>query len=266
MFFYLAKIGFFFIRPSNFLLFLLAVGVVLLFTRFRRTARVVTVLAGLGILAGGFLPVANWLMWPLEQRFPVLRDEGRVDGIILLGGFLDTTTGAALGTVEFNEAADRFVAFAALAHRHPDARLIVSGGTNTLIVDDVAEAPEAVRAAGSLAIDARRVELESDSRDTYENAVFSRRVANPAPGERWLLVTSAYHMPRAVGCFRKAGFNVIAAPVDYRVTASALTRTFSEASGGLARLDEAVREWIGLVVYRLAGRTSEFLPSGDPLP
>ena len=261
MFFYLAKIGFFFIRPSNFLLFILALGVVLLFTRFQRSARLLSAVAALGILAGSFLPVANWLMWPLEQRFPILRDEGQVDGIILLGGFLDTTTGAALGTVEFNEAADRFIAFAALAHRHPAARLIVSGGTNTLIVEDVAEAPEAVRAAASIGIDADRIALESDSRDTYENAVFSRRVADPAPGERWLLVTSAYHMPRAIGCFRKAGFNVIAVPVDHRVTEAALTRTFNEASGGLARLDEAVREWIGLFAYWVTGRTSEFLPS-----
>ncbi|MGE0232666.1 MAG: YdcF family protein [Flavobacteriaceae bacterium] len=263
MFFYLAKIGFFFIRPSNFLVFLLAVGVALLFTRMRRTARVLTLIAALGIVAGGFMPVANWLMWPLEQRFPLLREEGKVDGIILLGGFLDTTTGATIGTVEFNEAADRFVAFAALARRHPQARLIVSGGTNTLITEDVAEAPEAVRAASSLGIDPARIIVESESRDTYENAVYSRRVADPAPGERWLLVTSAYHMPRAVGCFRKAGFDVVAVPVDHRVTAAALTRTFNEASGGLARLDEAVREWIGLVAYRLTGRTGEFLPAAQ---
>ena len=64
-------------------------------------------------------------------------------------------------------------------------------------------------------LDARRILVETRSRNTYENAVYSKELAQPQPGQIWLLVTSANHMPRAVGCFRAVGFDVIPYPVDY---------------------------------------------------
>jgi uncharacterized SAM-binding protein YcdF (DUF218 family) len=113
----------------------------------------------------------------------------------------------------------------------------------------------------SFGVPRARVLLENRSRNTYENAVFTRDLVKPKPGERWLLVTSAAHMPRSVGCFRRAGFPVEAYPVDWH---SAPDFTFSlnrRIAGALGLFDFGVHEWAGLVIYWLRGRTSEFFPS-----
>ncbi|MGE0846812.1 MAG: YdcF family protein [Flavobacteriaceae bacterium] len=259
MFYYAAKIGFFLIRPSNFLVILLVLGVLLMAVRLRRLGLRVAVLAAAGLLIGGFSPLANWLMLPLENRFPVYEDTRPVDGIVLLGGFLSTRASDGRGTIEFTEAADRFQLFVTLARRHPDARLVISGGVGKLFAD-VAEAPIAVRAARDLGIDEGRIIVESRSRDTYENAQFSTELAKPEPGQRWLIVTSAYHMPRAMGAFRKAGFPAVAAPTDFRTAPGDATAFFDEASAGLARLDVGVREWIGLAAYWFTGRIEALFP------
>jgi uncharacterized SAM-binding protein YcdF (DUF218 family) len=104
--------------------------------------------------------------------------------------------------------------------------------------------------------------MEGRSRTTYENAAFTRPLIHPAPGERWLLVTSAYHMPRAMGVFRAQGLNLEAYPVDWRTRGWAdAKRPFLTLSGGLGRLDTAVHEWVGLIGYRLTGRTQELFPA-----
>jgi uncharacterized SAM-binding protein YcdF (DUF218 family) len=113
-----------------------------------------------------------------------------------------------------------------------------------------------------LGIPADRIIVEERSRDTAENARFTKALADPRPGERWLLVTSAFHMPRSIGAFRRVGFAVEAYPVDYRTRGPEdLARPFASLGDGLRRSDIAMREWIGLLIYWLAGRTSELFPA-----
>jgi len=150
---------------------------------------------------------------------------------------------------------------AELARRYPDARIVFSGGSGALIYDEGAEAPLALRLLESLGIPRARITLEDRSRNTVENAVLSKAIAQPKPGERWLLVTSAHHLPRAVGVFRKAGFPVEAYPVDWRTRgADDALRPFASVGDGLRRSDTAVREWVGLAIYWLTGRSSELFP------
>ena len=103
-----------------------------------------------------------------------------------------------------------------------------------------------------------RIELETHSRNTYENARFAAEIAHPRPGETWLLATSAFHMPRAMGCFRAAGFPVIAFPSDYRYVGLTFPRL--DLFDGLSELKYALHEYTGLIAYRLSGKTQDFLP------
>ena len=106
--------------------------------------------------------------------------------------------------------------------------------------------------------------MERLSRNTQENAEFSKALVNPKAGERWLLITSAYHMPRSVGLFRKAGFAVEPYPVDWRVGKAADLLTFSSVIvDGLDRTDLAMREWMGLTAYRASGKIDEWFPGPD---
>jgi uncharacterized SAM-binding protein YcdF (DUF218 family) len=261
VFFYLSKIIWFFAGPTNFLVVLGAFGAALLFTRWKRLGRGAASAAALGLLVIGFSPISKLLARPLENRFPQqqLEDARPVDGIIVLGGAI----GFGRGQVGFNEAASRMSMAVDLAKKHPQARIVFTGGDAALINSDTqTEANAAEQFFRTAGIEARRIVLESRSRNTRENAVFTHQLIAPKPGERWLLVTSAFHMPRAVGCFRAAGFEPDAFPVDYRTDGDAhdFLLPFRYMFNGMQLTDLAVKEWVGLLVYRLAGYTSELLP------
>jgi len=181
---------------------------------------------------------------------------------VVLGGPIDPELSAAHGLPVFRGAVDRLIATAALAHRYPRARIIYSGGNANLVANDTSrEADYAASVFESLGIPRQRLTMERRSRNTEENAGFSKALASPKPGERWLLVTSAYHMPRSVGVFRKAGFIVEPYPADWRTgSGETLLAPSTFARDGLERIDIGIREWMGLAAYRISGKTSELLP------
>jgi uncharacterized SAM-binding protein YcdF (DUF218 family) len=261
MFFVLSKVLGFFAAPSNLLIMGGIVGVLLLPTRFARAGRRLMAAAILLLALFGFLPLGDALILPLEQRFPAWQHAGGApDGIVVLGGAVVPTISEAHQQVSLSEAAERITAAVELARRYPSARIVFSGGSGSL-ASEISEATFAGRLLENLGVAPGRVVLEERSRNTAENAAFSKVVADPKPGERWLLVTSASHMPRAIGCFRRAGFDIEAYPVDWRTRGFvSWWRPFFGASEFLWQADVAVREWVGLIIYRLTGRTSELLP------
>jgi uncharacterized SAM-binding protein YcdF (DUF218 family) len=260
--FVVSKIAGFFAIPSNLMILMGIFGVLLLRTSWARAGQRL-VIASLVLLAiAGLSPIGNILILPLEQRFPAWDSSlGAPDGIVVLGGAITPDVAAIRNDAALNEAAERMTATVELARRYPNARVIFSGGDGSL-VHSGNESEAALRLFERLGLAAGRVAAEDRSRNTVENAVFSKQIASPKPGERWLLVTSAYHMPRAMGIFRMAGFPVEAYPVDWRTRgAEDALRPFPTLAEGLRRTDTAVREWAGLLVYWLAGRSSELFPA-----
>ena len=263
MFFVLAKILGFFALPSNLLITLGLIGVALMPTRFARAGRRLAVTALVLIAIAGLSPLGNALILPLEERFPPWDTaRGAPDGIISLGGAFDTVVSPARHEIALNEAAERLTVMAELARRFPSARIVFSGGSGRLVYGGATEAELAVQLFESFGIAKERIVLEDKSRDTDENARFTKELLQPKPGERWLLVTSAHHMPRSVGVFRAAGFPVEPYPVDYRTRGAIdLTRPFASLGDGLRRTDTAMREWVGLFVYWVSGRSAELFPA-----
>jgi uncharacterized SAM-binding protein YcdF (DUF218 family) len=262
MFFILSKTAGFLTVPSNLLISMALLGVLLMPTRYARTGRRLVVVAVLAIAGAGWTPLGSALIAPLENRFPQWDDvRGAPDGVVILGGALGPAMTAARGQPALNESAERITVAAELARRFPDARIVYSGGDGTLSGEGGREAELARPLLESFGIRGQRIVLENASRNTHENAMLTKALVDPKPGERWLLVTSAHHMPRSVGCFRRAGFPVEPYPVDWRTPdGPGVWRPFGTLSGGLARTDVAVREWVGLVAYWLTGRTSELFP------
>ncbi|MGQ9370303.1 YdcF family protein [Azospirillum sp. A39] len=263
MTFVLSKLAWAVAAPGNLLVLLLALGTLLLFAGGRRArpagrALVAAVLAGL--LACAVLPVGRWLGAPLEDRFPPPALPARVDGIVVLGGAVEPALAASRGEPSVNEAAERLLAFAALARRYPGAELVASGGSAAVWDDRHREDAAARGALAQAGIDTDRVVFERQSRNTWENALFSRRIVEPQPGETWLLVTSAAHMPRAVGVFRRLDWPVIPYPVDYRTFADGRDPLAFDVAEGLQAVNGAAREWVGLAAYRLLGRTDALFP------
>jgi uncharacterized SAM-binding protein YcdF (DUF218 family) len=263
MFHAVSKILFFFVQPSNLAVFLLVAGLVLL--RIRPPIAKVLIGCGVGwIVVAGFLPVGNVLIRPLEDRFDSREPsppQGHVTGIIILGGFEDGWVTAGRGGLAVNEAAERLTEGVRLARLLPEAKVVFTGGIGQLF--EGAEAGDAVKKyLEDVGIAPDRIIIEKASRNTYQNATLTRDLVKPKQGDRWLLITSAYHMPRAVGIFRQVGFDVIPFPVDFRTRdAGDLLLPFGSVPAGLARADLAVKEWIGLLAYRLTGRSSAFFPA-----
>jgi uncharacterized SAM-binding protein YcdF (DUF218 family) len=262
LFFVLSKTLGIMLLPTNFLIGVGLVGVILLATRFARLGRNLAVASVVLLAICGFSPLGNWLLYPLEQRFPPWdAARGAPDGIIVLGGSIHADVSAERGTPVVGSAADRIIAAAALAQRYPNARVVFTGGSANLLANDAREADYAGAIFENLGIAKSRLIMERRSRNTQENAEFSKALVVPKAGEHWLLVTSAFHMPRSIGLFRKAGFAVEPYPVDWRVGGRADLFAFANfAIDGLTQTDIAVREWIGLLAYRLTGKIDDLLP------
>jgi uncharacterized SAM-binding protein YcdF (DUF218 family) len=263
LFFYLAKIVWFAAQPSSLIVIAMIAGVILLRTSWQRLGRWLLIggLAALVVL--GLSPISAALIVPLENRFPRADlDRGPpIIGIIVLGGAEDGRADPPRELAGLNEAAERITEAVALSRRYPQARIVFTGGSGALVADSAPESVAMGRLLEALGVPRDRLTLESRSRDTYENAAFTKRLINPAPGERWLLITSGWHMPRAIGCFRKAGFPVEPWTVDYRTSGRIDLWPNPNLTVGLRQIDFTTREYIGLLMYYLSGRTSALFPA-----
>jgi uncharacterized SAM-binding protein YcdF (DUF218 family) len=216
MFFIASKIVWFVAEPVALAIVVGVLGILFGFTRFVRAGRALMAGAIIALAASLLAPLGAVLLRPLEERFPrPPADIPAPAGIIVLGGAVDAEKSEARGQVSLTADADRMTTGVELAHRYPTARLVYTGGSAGLRGEGPAEAIGARQLWLSLGVPAERMTFESKSRNTWENAVFTRALVKPRPGESWLLVTSAWHMPRSVGIFRHLGFGVIPYPVAY---------------------------------------------------
>jgi uncharacterized SAM-binding protein YcdF (DUF218 family) len=265
MFYGASKLIWFLMRPSNLLLFLSLISLALGLFRFRRLA---LGLGGIIVLAAcliTFTPLSSWLGLSLEQRFPVLDGAqlDQFDGFIVLGGSVDIAVTEKVGLVQQSDASERMIEMARLMRRYPDKTFLYSGGGWVYWEKTGRPMSEADMARLYLlqdGLDVNKVLFENQSYNTWQNAVLSYELAQPQPGQRWALITSAWHMPRAMGAFRHAGWtNLTAYPVDFRET-----KRQSHASYALGQalfaLDLYMKEYVGLLAYWLTGRSSEFFP------
>jgi uncharacterized SAM-binding protein YcdF (DUF218 family) len=241
-----------------------ALGLALGWLGRRRAGQALVTASLLALLAILVLPVDQWLLRPLEDRFarpsPV---PNHVDGIIVLGGAMDGALSDDRDLPSLNYAAERITDGVALARRFPAAILVFTGGNGDLEPVSATEADYARRLFDALGLEGRPIVYERRSRNTWENAVFSREIVHPTPGQTWLLVTSASHMPRSVGIFRKVGWPVVPWPVAYKSGHSwetLYTRHFGEK---MEQIDWATHEWVGLLSYWLLGRTSALFPAPE---
>lgn len=227
---------------TNLLIMSVLVGGLLLYTRAARVGRWLVVGCSAMLVIFGYSPIQNAIRWTLETRFPAWNESaGAPDGIVVPLG-----------------ASERITAAAELARRYPAARIVLSGGNVSR--SGKTEADLAADEMEKLGVSRQRILIEARGRNTAENAEFSKALAQPKPGERWLLVTTALHMPRAMGAFRQVGFPVEAYPVNRRIDDNEVTATSPAFIRGLQGFDTGMYEWGGLIMYRLTGRSSELFP------
>ena len=251
MFFVLSKIFWMLAAPSHWLDFLVLAAMFCLLLRRNSAARIFALAAVLLFLALGL--VATPLMRALEDHYPRSPWPAHVDGILVLGAGYDTALLRARGAPQANGGAYRLVEGFAAARRYPNARLMFTGGSGALGGAPYAEAETARYVFTELGREPGRMVLEARSRNTYENILYSKAMVKPKPGEVWLLVTSAFHMPRAMAIARKLDWPMLPWSSDYMTTPGGNVFDFND---DLGLADLAVHEWVGLLAYRLSGKAS----------
>jgi uncharacterized SAM-binding protein YcdF (DUF218 family) len=198
--------------------------------------------------------VADLLLLPLETRYPVTQHPPHAAAVVVLGGMVDMK--AARGDqIEMGEAGDRILAGVSLLRQGYADYLVLSAGSGDLFRQSITEAPALARLATELGVSEHRVLMESVSRNTYENAVYTEALLQERglPGNV-ILVTSAFHMPRAMGCFRQAGLDPLPYPVDFRSRWGTYDPlSLSPKVDDLKWSSTAIREYVGRLMYRLQG-------------
>lgn len=254
----------FFALPSHLMMTLIVTGTFLLWINYPKTAKILLTTGTVGLLVLGFSPLGQAVILPLEERFP-RADPSQIikpAGIIVLGGGVDPRISKSRDQATMNAAGERIIAGIQLHRQFPSSKLIYTGGAGGENPEQDSEAFQfRQHILPIFGIPPHKVVFEHHSRNTFENAWFTRELLAPGDDQTWIIVTSAYHMPRAMGTFRKAGFHALAWPTDYRTQNKfEITRPFSRMFNGLRRTDTAVREWLALWFYWMAGKTDNLFP------
>jgi len=252
-FYWLSKLIWLFISPDSLLLIWFGVGVLLLWLgRVIWAKRLFSSLLFVLLLIGLF-PVGGWLLYPLESRYPANPELQKVDGIVALSGMLDPM-GSSLWDQVVGGGSRNF-AFMHLAREFPQAKLVYTGGASSMINQNYKAADVAKRLFREQGLDMSRITFERESRNTWESALFTKQLVAPKMGEKWVLITTAWHMPRSVGVFCKVGWDVIPYPVDFQTKPGHLFTLNWNFAGHLQGLVTAVKAWIGQIAYQLTGKS-----------
>ena len=270
--FVLSKILWWLVTPSNLLMVAFAAMSVWIGCRARSgrsPGSGVYALAGLVAIAIaiGITPVGTWPLQVLEMRFAHHATDDRlptIAGIIVLGGAIGVEWEGDESAPAFNDAADRITAMLTLAQMRPDVPIVFTGGNGSLDPKRPSEAALLKQWLSDSGLAVANLRFEGRSRNTRENALYTRDLLQQEGigiEGRWLVVSSAFHMPRAIGVFRQVGFDPVAYPVDSRLADwGGWSRS---ASRGWRLFDLAAHEWAGLIAYRMLGYSSELWPSPE---
>jgi uncharacterized SAM-binding protein YcdF (DUF218 family) len=252
MFYYLAQTFWFVCAPSHIGVWLALAAALLLYRKRERAARHCAIAAAAVLIVLGFTPVSVWAMRPIENTYPRAPLPQQVDGILILGGGSDGEIYTSRGAPNADLGLARLVAGYGVARQHPEARVVFTGGPFP-VEDPRSEARAAREILLGLGLQPSRLTIEARSLNTWENFVLSRALVKPKPGDTWVVVTSALHMPRTMAIASKANWPMIPWPADY-MTANSSHYEMRDFTANLRRSDMAFHEAVGLLVYRLSGK------------
>ncbi len=261
LFFLTSKIVWLLISPDSLLLILVLSSLIFLYIGKQKIAKsILTITSGLLVIIA-FLPIGEWLLYPLESHFqtnPALSKN--IDGIIVLSGSEDALLSKVWKQIEIGSTVERDLAFMNLSRQFPNAKLLFTGGTGSLNSQEYKAADVAKKLFAQQGVDVSRITFERESRNTYENVIYSKKIIKPVANEKWILITTSWHMPRSVGIFCKADWPVIPYPVDHQTNKDNLFRVNFDLLVNLSTLKTAIKEWVGLFAYYLSGKTTSLLP------
>ena len=260
MSFYLSKILWLIVNPFNIFIFITLFTMFLYLINFRRISLIIYLINFIFIALISFLPIGSYLTYIIEKEFHTnTKIPERVDGILILGGATNPLLFKEFDQISLNGSAERLVESVMIIRKFEKAKVIFSGGSGIVNRSDLGHSQVAKLFYKKMGVDINKIFFEDKSRNTHENIIYSKKIAKPKKNENWLLITSAFHMKRALLIAEKNNWKLIPYAVDFKnIKEFKLTPNLNLLSN-LNSFQSGLHEWLGLVSYYLMGRTEKFL-------
>ena len=260
MSFYLSKVLWLIINPFNIFIFITMFTIFLYFIKFRRLSLIIFIINFNFLVFISFLPIGSYLIYNIEKEFHSnIKIPERVDGILILSGATNPILFKEYNQISLNDSAERLVESVMIIRKFEKAKVIFSGGSGFVNRSDLGHSQVAKLFYKKIGVDINKIYFEDKSRNTYENIIYSKSIAKPKKNENWLLITSAFHMKRALLIAEKNKWKLIPFAVDFKnIKEFKLTPNLNLLSN-LNSFQNGLHEWLGLVSHYLMGRTDKFL-------
>ena len=260
MSFYLSKILWLIVNPFNIFIFITLFTMFLYLINFRRISLIIYLINFIFIALISFLPIGSYLTYIIEKEFHTnTKIPERVDGILILGGATNPLLFKEFDQISLNGSAERLVESVMIIRKFEKAKVIFSGGSGIVNRSDLGHSQVVKLFYKKMGVDINKIFFEDKSRNTHENIIYSKKIAKPKKNENWLLITSAFHMKRALLIAEKNNWKFIPYAVDFKnIKEFKLTPNLNLLSN-LNSFQSGLHEWLGLVSYYLMGRTEKFL-------
>ena len=258
MTFYLSKIFWFFFNPFNLIIFIFIFG--LFFYKLKKffLAKSFYYLSIGFFLIFAVLPIGPYLTYLLEKDFHETNYyPDKLDGILILSGATNPFLTKEYDQINLGDGAERLLESYFLIKKFPNVKIIFSGGAAYLGYPEITDSSAAKKFYKDMGLDIRKIYFENKSRNTFENILLSKNYAKPKQNENWLLISSAFHLRRAMNVADKLDWNLIAYPTDFRQSKKFIFTFSVNLFYNLSQSNLAFREWLGLVYYYLSNKTSK---------
>ena len=258
MTFYLSKILWLILSPFNIFIFITLFAILLYFFKLRRLSLIIFLVNFLFIALISFVPIGSYLIFKIEKEYhSYIKTPDQVDGILILGGATIPLLYNEYDQISLNDSSERLAESVFIIKKFREAKVIFSGGSRIINRPDLDHAQVAKSFYKKVGLETNKIIFENNSRNTYENIKYSKKIANPKINEDWLLITSASHMKRALLIADKIDWKLIPYAVDFKnIKNFKLTPNFNLLEN-LNSFHLGIHEWLGLVSYYLMGRTDK---------
>ena len=260
MSFYLSKIFWILINPFNILMFLSILTIFFLFIKKFFFSYLTAFFFIFFFIVFCIIPTGSYLIYVLEKKFhtPFIAPN-KVDGILILGGATNANLSSDFNQVTLNNSAERLVESIKIIKKYENAIVVYSGGSGGLIQPKIKHTDVAKRFFIESGLGHRNILFESESRNTYENILFSKKLINPNINQKWVVVTSAHHMNRAILVAEKINWDLIPYPVDFRKPKEFVFSINPKLFSNLTAMNQGMYEWVGLIYYYFLNRTDRII-------
>ena len=258
MTFYLSKFLWYFFNPFNCIILLFFLSVILNFLKFLRLSKIILYFTFLLFFITGALPTGSYLLYLLEKNYHnKVNLPEKVEGILILSGATSPFLTKEYDQIALNGSVERLTESIQLIKKYPKAKVFFAGGTGSIQYPDLSHSDVAKKFYESLDVNTKNIFFDKKSRNTYENIVFAKKKFNPNINEKWILVTSAFHLKRAISVGEKLGWELIPYATDYKLPKKFKWKLSFDFFNNLGSLQHSSHEWVGIISYYLMGRSSK---------